>query len=82
MLFQVLENEDIYVDVPTLIKTIKLLRNVEDSTKCTEPVPYLYLLSSSPYIAVLYYCNTLLYPTVIVNYDSLKIETPKVCNIT
>ena len=32
MLFQVLENEDIYVDVPTLIKTIKLLRNVEDST--------------------------------------------------
>ena len=32
MLFQVLENEDIYVDVPTIIKTIKLLRNVEDST--------------------------------------------------
>ena len=32
VLFQVLENEDIYVDVPTLIKTIKLPRNVGDST--------------------------------------------------
>ena len=32
VLFQVLENEDIYVDVPTLIRTIKLLRNVGDST--------------------------------------------------
>ena len=32
MLFQVLEQEDTYFDVPTLIKTNKLFGNVEQST--------------------------------------------------